>query len=44
LAEPAAGVASWEQFMQAMENLHDRHIHDRQTDLIEHIWTFAGNQ
>jgi hypothetical protein len=38
LAEPAAGVASWEPFM------HDRHIHDRlQTDLIEHIWTFARN-
>jgi hypothetical protein len=45
LAEPVAGVASWEQFIHATEHLHDRHIHDRlQTDLIEHIWTFAGNQ
>jgi hypothetical protein len=45
LAELAVGVATWEQFMHATENLHDRHIHDRlQTDLIEHIWTFAGNQ
>jgi hypothetical protein len=45
LAEPAAGVASWEQFMLATENLHDRYIHDRlQIDLIEHIWIFAGNQ
>jgi hypothetical protein len=44
-AEPASGVASWEQFMHVTESLHDRHIHDRlQTDLIEHIWTFAGNQ
>jgi hypothetical protein len=38
-------VTSWEQFMHVTENLHDRHIHDRlQTDLIDHIWTFAGNQ
>jgi hypothetical protein len=45
LAEPAPGVASWEQFMHVMETLHDRHIHDRlQTDLIEHIWTFVRNQ
>jgi hypothetical protein len=45
LVEPAAGLASWEQFMHATESLHDLHIHDRlQTDLIEHIWTFAGNQ
>jgi hypothetical protein len=45
LAEPAAEVASWEQFMHATENVHDHRIHDRlQTDLIEHIWTFAGNQ
>jgi hypothetical protein len=45
LAEPAAGVASWEKFMHVTENLHDRYIHNRlQTDLIEHICTFAGNQ
>jgi hypothetical protein len=38
LAEPATGVASWEQFMHVIQNLHDRHIRDRlQTDLIEHI-------
>jgi hypothetical protein len=38
LAEPAAGVASWDQFMYVTKNLHDRRIHDRlQTDLIEHI-------
>jgi hypothetical protein len=45
LAEPAAGVASWEQFMHATKNLHDRHIYDRlQTDLIEHTCIFAENQ
>jgi hypothetical protein len=45
LVEPAAGVASWEQFMHVTENLHDRHIHNRlQTNLIEHIWNVAGNQ
>jgi hypothetical protein len=44
LAEPAAGMASWEQFMHVTKNLHDCHIHDRlQTDLIEHIWIFAEN-
>jgi hypothetical protein len=38
LIEPAAGVASWEQFMHVTENLHDHNIHDRlQTDLVEHI-------
>jgi hypothetical protein len=37
LAEPAAGVASWKQFMHATESLHNRHIHNRlQTDLIKH--------
>jgi hypothetical protein len=45
LVEPAAGVASWEQFMHVTENLYDRHIHNRlQTNLIEHIWNVAGNQ
>jgi hypothetical protein len=45
LAEPAAEVSSWEQFMHIRKKLHDRHIHDQlQTDLIEHIWTFAGKQ
>jgi hypothetical protein len=45
LAEPAAGVASWEQFMYATESSHDRHFHDRlSTDLIKHIWTFVRNQ
>jgi hypothetical protein len=45
LAEPAAGGASWEQFMHFTENLYDCHIHDRlQTDLIENIWSFVGNQ
>jgi hypothetical protein len=39
------GVASWKQFMHIIETSHDRHIHNRlQTDLIEHIWAFAGNQ
>jgi hypothetical protein len=29
LAEPATGMASWEQFMHVTENLHDRHIYDQ---------------
>jgi hypothetical protein len=42
LAEPAAGVASWKQLWHVTKKLHDHQIHDRlQTDLIEHIWTFA---
>jgi hypothetical protein len=45
LADPAPGVASWDQFMHVTETLHDCHIHDRlQTDLIEHIWALAENQ
>jgi hypothetical protein len=43
--DPKPGVASWGQFMHISETLHDRNIYARlQTDMIEHIWAYAGNQ